>query len=663
MGKKAVILCFDKSEEREVQAFMRRIQNREEEKGNEDIEVHIIYPVDVNEGQYMTWESAEPEEADKEILESMTPDDHLYIWGHGAPSNPYIPGAFYTEIGDYLDKTLNKEVFGPDKGTLKINVEICNGGRGGVQGENSFAARLHSYLGKLGIYSEVAGRLRNVSVDIPNLPHEGLKSIPRHYDGLSNLIALPDSYYEHQAERSKVTYAWGGIDGKVQLRVDGYRRSLTRDYLELKDALMKEVSDSRMLDPRKIHKLLLGIEFRISNPQIEMKPAEIHKAAHELYEYCKMAGLKEETLEKLGFERFIASISRKASSNGFLEAPTGVRSDDKKLPVEVKALRDILFENPEMKKLNNLVERLKEKADTNPNIARLVEKLGCEESFAESNLYASFFMMYRKSIIHLDTGTVEFPVAIKNIIDPLNHLLEKVYLNEQASPAEKQKSYALYMQSLGDYTTGSTWGNFKAKVRGALFGFKLAHNERHEASLLEYIPNLFRSAYTLSNTEVEFFEGFKQDLAEMNELIKSDITPQNQKQNASKYSMKSMLNIAKIPPNEREENIYAVFSILDDPLMDNQDGATPLIIEDIKSIVGNLDHNDEKAIAQALVDIRKRLDNYDESSLNEDAKSVLQAFENSNLTSFEELRNALSDVEHFKDIMDDASLQTRVQNN
>ncbi len=149
--KKIVILCFDRSEEAEINAFIsnKRYQASQiEPESGDDLQIDVIFPADVSNDDFMTYgDHLSPTREEKKILQDLTPNDNIYIWGHGAPNYAYIPGAFYTEVADFIAQGIDHDKFHM-RAPLKINCEMCNGGRGGPTGEASLAGRLHSYLGK-----------------------------------------------------------------------------------------------------------------------------------------------------------------------------------------------------------------------------------------------------------------------------------------------------------------------------------------------------------------------------------------------------------------------------------------------------------------------------------------------------------------------------------
>lgn len=99
----------------------------------------------------------------------------------------------------------------------------------------------------------------------------------------------------------------------------------------------------------------------------------------------------------------------------------------------------------------------------------------------------------------------------------------------------------------------------------------------------------------------------------------------------------------KIPANEREENILAVHTVLrNDELLRNQDGSVPTIIKEIRDIVGKIDPSEEENIANAIIEIKRKIaDNSDHNS-NENARDVIKAFESPSCCDFRKIRAALT---------------------
>lgn len=115
LGKKIVILSCDKSEQTEIEAFIsrKRFKANEETPASGDlIDAKVIYLADVSADEYITYQDhLTPTRGEKKILRKLTYTDNVYIWGHGCPNDAYIPGAFYTEIANFLVAGINRQNF------------------------------------------------------------------------------------------------------------------------------------------------------------------------------------------------------------------------------------------------------------------------------------------------------------------------------------------------------------------------------------------------------------------------------------------------------------------------------------------------------------------------------------------------------------------------
>lgn len=266
-----VILSFDRGDPVATLAFQQRIQAREAAKGREVAidDIKVIYLADLSNNEYMTWTGITPSEEDKAVLQSLEGGDKVYLWGHGSPNSGYIPGGFYTEVADFLEKGLKKSNFSPEKGPLDVCVEICSGGKGGKFGKQSFAATLHAYLGKLGIFAKVTGRMQILWIDSQTLRVEGAKTIDRLYYAMTQALGItPDAKrLKHQEARSKVTYMWDPSDSGEQIRVDSYRTSLHDTYVQLKKKIYENATGLGFYSQeyKTLRQQLLKIDFTLSN--------------------------------------------------------------------------------------------------------------------------------------------------------------------------------------------------------------------------------------------------------------------------------------------------------------------------------------------------------------------------------------------------------------
>ncbi len=506
MGKK-VIFCFDSSEQSEVDAVIRRMRAVEEDKGldPDNLDVEVIYPGDVAGNQYMTWSGTTPDARAKGILENLNPEDKIYIWGHGSPNSGYIPGAYYTEIADYIDKGVNKDNFGPGKGALNITVEICNGGRGGEQGQDSFAARLHSLLGKKGVYSQVTGRLKNVALDTSTLALEGIKTIDRHMDGLRQMgVNISEDNYKRHGVRSKVTYQWDPSDTNQQLRVDNYRLSLRTGFIKVKRNILDKVNEgpNPLLDPRKLHRLLLTVELNLSDNAEQLKLDIIKNATKDLGALCRSIGMSNQELKDMGLEHFHHSLDDKAHTDGFLRERTNVSRNAPLLDVERQSLFDAVATHPAFQELHLISNTIAQSAEHRDFANDII---GSEQSSGEDNLYGNFFMQCRKDIINNHDGKIKIDKNVTDAITQMNQLLRATFIDNK-DQAQKLDALKEVKAKLDDYKEESTIGKMTSWFRGAACGWSTAWKERHEASVLEWLPNLFKSAYDFGEAYIERYK-------------------------------------------------------------------------------------------------------------------------------------------------------------
>lgn len=115
------------------------------------------------------------------------------------------------------------------------------------------------------------------------------------------------------------------------------------------------------------------------------------------------------------------------------------------------------------------------------------------------------------------------------------------------------------------------------------------------------------------------------------------------------------LNVTKIPTSEREQNILAVLTVLNnDELLKNQDGSIPQIIQEIREIVGTLDPSNEEDIVEAIINIKDKITDSGENIDNERARIVINAFNLPN-NNFKKIRVALEVDQEMKYTMDSIS--------
>ncbi|WP_165397051.1 SidE phosphodiesterase domain-containing protein [Legionella sainthelensi] len=116
--------------------------------------------------------------------------------------------------------------------------------------------------------------------------------------------------------------------------------------------------------------------------------------------------------------------------------------------------------------------------------------------------------------------------------------------------------------------------------------------------------------------------------------------------------VKVRINIMRIPRNEREENILAVYSVLNNnDLIRNQDGSIPNIIKEIQDIVGKLDPSKEEEIANAILVIKGKIIHSGESGSTENVSDIINAFSKPGCCDFKKIRAELAENPSMNDIM------------
>ncbi|KTD50852.1 hypothetical protein [Legionella quateirensis] len=490
---KRVVLCFDSAEAEEVNAFIRRMRTVEENKGldGDALDIEVIYPCDISENQYMSWKGTEPTEHDKKILNSLTPEDKIYVWGHGAPNYASMPGAVYTELADYLEKSINKVNFAPGKGSLNITMEICNGGRGGEQGRDSYAARLHSLLGKKGIHATVTGRLRNVIIDVNRIQRDGITTMERSKWALVEAgLYEADTFYERMAVRSKVSYQWDRNDPSVQVRVDSYRRSALIGFLKIKEQILDKVNSERfpLMSPRHLHQLLLTIEFNLSQDRKQFDVDLVKKTTQELGEYCHQIGISKKELERYGFNYFQESLGNKVTKDGFLRIKTGIKCTDPLLDIEKRPIVDVINEHPPFQELNRIIVDFKNTKDVTEDIEQLIKIIGTKEDWQEANLYTDLVTIARSYNLVNNNGKLDIPDYVDVTTQIINKVLNLAYKSD-LDPAQKLKEIANIKKQLTPY-------------RNADYEFRLMSSLNNEAPAQEHILYFEQSSKNIFNYKI-----------------------------------------------------------------------------------------------------------------------------------------------------------------
>lgn len=121
----------------------------------------------------------------------------------------------------------------------------------------------------------------------------------------------------------------------------------------------------------------------------------------------------------------------------------------------------------------------------------------------------------------------------------------------------------------------------------------------------------------------------------------------------SQQAIKVKVNVLRIPANEREANIVAVYAILiNEQLIGNIDNI-PNIIWQIKSTIENINLDDADDIAKSICIIKEKIENSNENYTNKNILDIINAFHKKTNTTFKQIRNELAQSNaQMKNILD-----------
>ncbi|HAT6935486.1 TPA: hypothetical protein JAN57_00820 [Legionella pneumophila] len=118
-------------------------------------------------------------------------------------------------------------------------------------------------------------------------------------------------------------------------------------------------------------------------------------------------------------------------------------------------------------------------------------------------------------------------------------------------------------------------------------------------------------------------------------------------------TLKVRSSIIRIPSNEREENIFAVATVLNDnDLMRGRDGKIPAIIQEIRNIMKDIDYSDDEKIASGIIQIKEKISKSEESNHSENTREIVDAFSKADHLNFRVIRSSISKNEAMAELMD-----------
>ncbi|HDU8260129.1 hypothetical protein [Legionella pneumophila] len=188
-----------------------------------------------------------------------------------------------------------------------------------------------------------------------------------------------------------------------------------------------------------------------------------------------------------------------------------------------------------------------------------------------------------------------------------------------------------------------------------------ANNSRlHNHSLDSYLLramykdcNKFNSIFnfehlTIKNDTDANREWLRKEMLQMATKTNMNITLENptgsrQESPPLPNKAKVRISIMKIPANEREENILAVYTVLKNvELLRNKGGSVPTIIKEIRDIVGKIDPSNEENIANAIIEIKRKIADNSDNNYNENAHDIVNALNKPSCCDFRKIRAALT---------------------
>lgn len=109
----------------------------------------------------------------------------------------------------------------------------------------------------------------------------------------------------------------------------------------------------------------------------------------------------------------------------------------------------------------------------------------------------------------------------------------------------------------------------------------------------------------------------------------------------------------RIPLSGREENLKAIAAVINnDELMKGPNNAIPILIQDIRDIVNNIEPANVNHICDAITSIQEIIHNSPENGVTDNIKDTIDAFIHINPLSLEQIRFKLEENSFMKEIID-----------
>ncbi|KTD55860.1 ankyrin repeat protein [Legionella santicrucis] len=176
--------------------------------------------------------------------------------------------------------------------------------------------------------------------------------------------------------------------------------------------------------------------------------------------------------------------------------------------------------------------------------------------------------------------------------------------------------------------------------------------EQLKLSSSELCLKLNKSLKLYNATHMAFVDGLK--------YIKSLSQPAECNTSLSRVH----LNVMKIDPLDRRANIDAVFNLSSDPLFKNEDKTSSRYINELRTILRRIDHNNEMNIVKSIIEIKRISKMEPEPDENIHVHSLRSIFNNPTSTTFATIRSNLYKDPQIRKIMaePDSHEQTMLHN-
>ncbi|WP_454785083.1 hypothetical protein [Legionella sp. WA2024007413] len=238
----------------------------------------------------------------------------------------------------------------------------------------------------------------------------------------------------------------------------------------------------------------------------------------------------------------------------------------------------------------------------------------------------------------------------------LNKYPYSLFTFSEVSSDKKQVDAALLSNKLAELKVG-TYIKFKvfSKSFGKMEGHSMLIKKNHDdtysffdpnkgeqlqLSSLELCDKLNKSMKLYDGTHMAFLDGIK--------YIKS-LRPVSSNPSLSR----THLDVMKIDPLDRRENIDIIYNILSSSLFYNEEKNSPRYINELKNILKRIDYNNESNIVKNLIEIKKISKMEPDADENTHVQGLRAILNSPTSNTFAAIRENLYQDPNIKEIMDE----------